>query len=73
MLTSFQEFVVDETSACLDQSEDIIKKSSSLNHFELNRFPRPDDEDYLNLADVLEEMVTDAPGIRNQLETCTSK
>jgi hypothetical protein len=63
--------VVDESSGCLDESEGIIKRSISENHFEMNKFEGPYVEDYLHVSNVIVSMVKDAYTVRKQLETCT--
>ncbi|KAL9019552.1 MAG: hypothetical protein Q9185_003172 [Variospora sp. 1 TL-2023] len=64
-----QKFVVDETSGCLDQSEWTEKYSLSRDHFGLNKFGRPEEEDFQTVCEVIEKMVEGSPGListRNQ-------
>ena len=56
-----QAFVVDETSGCLDPAEKIEKYPLSRNHADMNKFGDPDEEDFLNVSDVIGEMVKQAP------------
>lgn len=52
-LTLEQEFVVDESSGCLDRSEGTEKYSRDCSHFDMNKFGDANEEDYLTVADVL--------------------
>ncbi|KAL9531667.1 hypothetical protein SMMN14_04732 [Sphaerulina musiva] len=47
------EFVVDESSGCLDRSEGTEKYSRDCSHFDMNKFGDANEEDYLTVADVL--------------------
>jgi hypothetical protein len=54
--TLLQRFVVSETSDCLDPSESIEKYSISRTHFNMNKFRKPDEEDFQMVREVLEKM-----------------
>jgi len=58
-----QKFVVDETSGCLDQSEATEKFSLSRDHFNMNKFGKPEEEDFETVCEVIEAMVKLAPGL----------
>ncbi|KAI4136790.1 MAG: hypothetical protein LQ341_005446, partial [Variospora aurantia] len=64
-----QKFVVDETSGCLDQSEWTEKYSLSRDHFGMNKFGRPEEEDFQTVCEVIKKIVEGSPGListRNQ-------
>lgn len=58
-----QRFVVSESSGCLDLSESTEKYSLSRNHFNMNKFGKPTEEDFLTVCDVVKRMVRMAPGL----------
>ena len=61
--------MVDETSGCLDQSETTEKYSLSRDHFSMNKFGQPGEEDFQTVCDVVEKMVEQSAGLittRNQ-------
>ena len=61
--------MVDETSGCLDQSESTEKYSLSRDHSGMNKFGRPEEEDFQTVYEVIEKMVEQSPGLlmaRNQ-------
>lgn len=47
-------------SGCLDLSESTKKYSLSRNHFNMNKFGRPDEEDYQTLCEVVKKMTGEA-------------
>ena len=49
--------MVDESSGCLDQSESTKKYSLSRDHFNMNKFGRPEEEDFHTVCEVVEQMV----------------
>lgn len=53
--------MVDESSGCLDQSESTEKYSLSRDHFGMNKFGKPEEEDFQTVCDVIEAMVEQAP------------
>jgi len=55
--------VVDEISGCLDQSDSTLKYSLSRDHFGMNKFGSPDEEDFLTISEVIIEMVEESSGI----------
>lgn len=60
---------MDESSGCLDPSESTGKFSLSRNHFNMNKFGRPEEEDFLTVCEVIKSMVAQGPGLimaRNQ-------
>ncbi|KAL9633792.1 MAG: hypothetical protein Q9164_004484 [Protoblastenia rupestris] len=58
-----QKFVVDEPSGCLDQSKSTEKYSLSRDHFGMNKFGRPEEEDFQTVCEVIEKMVERSPGV----------
>lgn len=56
-----QKFVVDESSGCLDQSESTEKYSLSRDHFNMNKFGKPEEEDFQTVCEVIEKMVEESP------------
>ena len=61
--------MVDETSGCLDQSESTEKYSLSRDHFSMNKFGQPGEEDFQTVCEVVEKMVEQSAGLiatRNQ-------
>ena len=55
------QFVVDETSGCLDQNSSTEKYSLARNHFNMNKFSSPDEDDFQTVCDVMETFVRRAP------------
>ena len=56
-----KKFVVDESSGCLDQSESTEKDSLSQDHFNMNKFGKPEEEDFQTVCEVIEKMVEESP------------
>ncbi|THW71051.1 hypothetical protein D6D19_07467, partial [Aureobasidium pullulans] len=56
-------FVVSESSGCLDVSEATEKYSLERSHFNMNKFGKPSEEDFLTVAEVVEKMARAAPGL----------
>ena len=54
---------MDESSGCLDQTESMKKYSLSRDHFSMNKFGRPEEEDFQTVRDVIVEMVELSPGL----------
>ncbi|KAI9782854.1 MAG: hypothetical protein M1816_001674 [Peltula sp. TS41687] len=52
-----QSLVVDKNSGCLDLSESIKKYALERNHFNINKFGSPDEEDFKLLSEEIEAMV----------------
>jgi hypothetical protein len=48
--------VVNERSGCLDLSERIKKYPLTKTHFNMNKFSRPSEEDFLMVREVMEDM-----------------
>ena len=55
--------MVDESSGCLDQSEWTEKYSLSRDHFSMNKFGKPQEEDFQTVCEVMEKMVEISPGL----------
>jgi len=55
--------VVDETSGCLDPGESTQKYSLSRDHFSMNKFGRPEEEDFQTVCEVVETMVEQSVGL----------
>ena len=55
--------MVDETSGCLDQVESVEKISLSRDHFSMNKFGRPKEEDFLTVCEVIEGMMGEGPAL----------
>ena len=53
--------MVDESSGCLDQSESTEKYSLSRDHFNMNKFGKPKEEDFQTVCEVIEKMVEESP------------
>ncbi|KIW24807.1 hypothetical protein, variant [Cladophialophora immunda] len=53
-------FAVNERSGCLDLSDRVSKHPLARTHFNMNKFGRATEEDYLLVAEVLKEMARDA-------------
>jgi hypothetical protein len=53
--------VVSESSGCLDLSDSTNKFSLSRSHFDMNKFGKPTEEDFLTVKEVVEEMIEDSP------------
>jgi hypothetical protein len=51
-----QRFVVSERSGCLDLSELTKKYSLSRTHFNMNKFGKPNEEDFETVYEVVERM-----------------
>ena len=58
-----QRFVVDESSGCLDQSESTEKYSLSRDHFNMNKFDKPEEEDFETVYEVIEALVERPPAL----------
>ncbi|KAG9858490.1 hypothetical protein KCU98_g434, partial [Aureobasidium melanogenum] len=56
-------FVVSESSSCLDGGTNTDKFSLSRNHFDMNKFNDPLEEDFETVCEVLEKMVEAAPDL----------
>lgn len=54
---------MDESSGCLDLSDSTEKYSLSRTHFNMNKFGKPNEEDFLTVCDVIKRMVTIAPDL----------
>jgi len=54
---------VSASSGCLDLSESTKKYSLSRNHFNMNKFGRPDEEDYQTVSEVIIKMAEEAAGL----------
>ncbi|CAG8982451.1 hypothetical protein HYALB_00013982 [Hymenoscyphus albidus] len=54
-------FVVNESSGCLDPSESTKNYSLSRTHFNMNKFGKPTEEDFLTVSEVIQDMVKVAP------------
>jgi hypothetical protein len=52
---------VNESSGCLDLSESTKKYSLSRTHFNINKFGKPTEEDFLTMSEVIQDMVKVAP------------
>jgi hypothetical protein len=52
---------VSESSGCLDLSESTEKHSLSRTHFNMNKFGKRNEEDFLMVCDVTKRMVRMAP------------
>ena len=55
--------MVDETSGCLDQNESTEKYSLSRDHFSMNKFGRPEEEDFQTVCEVVGKMVEQSPDL----------
>ena len=55
--------MVDESSGCLDQSEWTEKYSLSRDHFSMNKFGKPEEEDFRTVCEVIKKMVEISPGL----------
>ena len=55
--------MVDKSSGCLDQSEWTEKYSLSRDHFSINKFGKPEEEDFQTVCEVIEKMVEISPGL----------
>ncbi|KIW24812.1 uncharacterized protein PV07_10502 [Cladophialophora immunda] len=53
-------FAVNERSGCLDVSDRVSKRPLARTHFNMNKFGRATEEDYLLVAEVIEQMAKDA-------------
>ena len=56
-------FVVDKPSACLDISGRTQKFSLIRTHFDMNKFSNPLEDDFLNVMEVIDTMVSEATTI----------
>jgi hypothetical protein len=63
--------VVSESSGCLDVSEATEKYSLERSHFNMNKFGKPSEEDFLTVAEVVEKMARAAPGLLLARSQCT--
>ena len=52
--------MVDESSGCLDQSESTEKYSLSRDHFSMNKFGKPEEEDFETVCEVIETIAEQA-------------
>lgn len=50
-----------ETSGCLDLSESTEKHSLARTHFNMNKFGKRHEEDFLTVGDVIKRMASMAP------------
>ncbi|KAI9856990.1 MAG: hypothetical protein M1824_005022 [Vezdaea acicularis] len=69
-------FLVDESAGCLDPSEATEKHSMSRNHFDMNKFGRRTEEDFLVVRKELVKMVEQGPEllqVRSELRTPLQK
>jgi hypothetical protein len=55
--------VVSQHAGCLDLSESIDKRSLSRTHFDMNKFGNAEEEDFEEVADVIEDMIKASPGL----------
>lgn len=55
--------MVSKSSGCLDLSESTAKYALPRNHFNMNKFGRPDEEDFLTVCEVIEKMAGQCTGI----------
>ena len=55
--------MVDESSGCLDQSASTEKYSLSRDHFSMNKFGKPEEEDFETVCEVIEAMVEQASAL----------
>ena len=55
--------MVDESSGCLDPTVSTEKYSLSRDHFSMNKFGRPEEEDFQTVCEVVEKMVEQSPGL----------
>ena len=53
--------MIDESLGCLDQSESTEKYSLSQDHFNMNKFGKPEEEDFQTVCEVIEKMVEESP------------
>ena len=53
--------MIDESSRYLDQSESTKKYSLSWNHFNINKFERPKEENFQTICEVIKKMVEKSP------------
>lgn len=53
--------MVDDSSGCLDQNDSTKKYSLSRDHFNINKFGRPEEEDVETVCEVIEKMVAESP------------
>ncbi|OAP55816.1 hypothetical protein AYL99_09968 [Fonsecaea erecta] len=53
-------FAVDERSGCFDVSDRVSKHSLARTHFNMNKFGRPTEEDYLVVVEVIKKMAKHA-------------
>ncbi|KAG9657517.1 hypothetical protein KCV03_g10180, partial [Aureobasidium melanogenum] len=56
-------FVVSESSGCLDVSEATEKYSLERSHFNMNKFSKPTEEDFMTVSEVVQRMAKAAPGL----------
>ncbi|KAH0329153.1 hypothetical protein KCU71_g792, partial [Aureobasidium melanogenum] len=56
-------FVVSESSGCLDVSEATEKYSLERSHFNMNKFGKPTEEDFMTVSEVVQRMAKAAPGL----------
>ncbi|KAG9710445.1 hypothetical protein KCU73_g17304, partial [Aureobasidium melanogenum] len=56
-------FMVSESSGCLDVSDNTEKWSLERDHFGMNKFRNPNEEDFQIVCEVLEKMVDAAPDL----------
>jgi hypothetical protein len=55
--------MVSESSGCLDVSDNTEKWSLERDHFGMNKFRNPNEEDFQIVCEVLEKMVDAAPDL----------
>jgi hypothetical protein len=54
---------VSKSSGCLDLSHATKKFSLSRTHFDMNKFGRPTEEDFLTVRDEIKKMIQASPGL----------
>lgn len=52
-----QRFAVNERSGCLDLSDRISKHALARNHFNMNKFARPGEEDYQVVVEQIQKVM----------------
>lgn len=65
-----QSFVVNESSGCLDPSDWVKKYPLSRNHFNMNKFENPEEEDFKLVCEEIEAMVKKAPDLLRAPTQC---
>jgi hypothetical protein len=67
-----QRLVVSESSGCLDLSDSTKKHSVARTHFNMNKFGRPNEEDFLTVCDVIKRIVKATPELMIARSQCIS-